>query len=186
MKKIVLAVILLNACLLASDDTVAKIRAYSWNKFINNLVEEKLELRYRAKDDEIYLYIPDQLTPTEITISDEYRKVLIDLIKKHERLETRAISWEEQYDEELGALPTADSRFMKGSFWYDSRVNTTANFFSQSPEMHQFILFFSEMPASENKSISCKGRTFYFGQKEIKELKNIFLERNFIKYRPKK
>jgi hypothetical protein len=95
MKKIVLAVILLSACLLASDDTVAKIRAYSWNKFINNLVEEKLELRYRAKDDEIYLYIPDQLTPTEITIGDEYRKVLIDLIKKHERLETRAISWEE-------------------------------------------------------------------------------------------
>ncbi len=185
--KILMAVVILvlAGAYLSADTLVAKFEGYSWNTFINNLVKENLELRYQEEAEKFYLVVPDKQTPTEITITEEYRSALYDIIKKYERKERQATSWEEEYDLQLGVLPTTDSRFYKGSFWYDARVNTAANFFSQSIELHQFILFFSEMPALDNKVVVRPAFSYYFWSEDVKNLKKIFSKSTFDKFTKK-
>ena len=184
-KNVVLIVILLMSLWLYCDVTVAEIKGHSFRKFINNFVEEELVLKYQEDTERFYLLLKQGKVTIEITIDEEYRDKLYEIIKDFEKMKRRAVAWEETYDKEIGRLPVAESRFHKGSSWYNSKVNTEVNFFSQNLEWHQLILFFSEMHAAENKNVHNNQFSLYFWDDDVRNLKKVFSKRAFKNYKKK-
>ena len=161
---------------------ITSFKALVWNQFINDLIEIKIDVAYDEAENRIYLTIPDEKYPAEITITEEYRKAMYDLVRRFERKQRQAIEWKEEYDLELDKLPVTESRFKRYKTWHKSRVNSSANFFSQNTELHQFILFFSPMTSREDDSISKKGFKLYFWAENAEELEKAFNSRTFKKY----
>ncbi|MCF7913004.1 MAG: hypothetical protein K9M99_10780 [Candidatus Cloacimonetes bacterium] len=169
---------------LFADMPVTSFKALVCNKFINNLVEVKIEIKYDEDAESFYMAIPDEKFPMEITITDEYRDEMYKLIKRFERKYRNAMDWEEEYDLELGVLPTAESRFKRHNTWHNSQVNSSVNFFSQSTELHQLIIFYSPMPSRIDKDITRDGFKLYFWGDDFKELEKAFQSKvynNFLK-----
>lgn len=183
MKKIlIINIIMIMEISLIADTPITSFKAMIWNQFINDLVEVKIDIAYDEAEDRIYMAIPDEKYPAEITITEEYRKSMYDLVRRYERKQRNAIAWGEEYDIELGKLPVAESRFKRFKNWHNSRVNSSANFFSQNTELHQFILFFSPMTSREDDSISKKGFKLYFWEENAQELEKVFNSKTFKKY----
>ncbi|MDP8220982.1 MAG: hypothetical protein P9X26_06530 [Candidatus Stygibacter frigidus] len=183
MKKVLITFILLMmAILLMADTPITSFKALVWSQFLNDLIEINVDIAYDESGDRVYMTIPDGKYPTEITITEEYRKAMFDLIRRYVRKERQAVDWEEEYDMELGRLPVADSRFKRYKTWHNSKVNSSANFFSQNKTLHQFILFFSPMTSREDDMITKKGFKLYFWFEDAKKLENAFKSKTYKKY----
>ncbi|MDP8209230.1 MAG: hypothetical protein RAO94_13880 [Candidatus Stygibacter australis] len=183
MKKVlIIYIILVMGISLIADTPITSFKAMIWNQFINDLMEIKIDVAYDEAENRIYMTIPDEKYPSEITITEEYRKAMYDLVRRFMRKQRQAIEWKEEYDLELGKLPITESRFKRYKTWHNSRVNSSGNFFSQNTELHQFILFFSPMTSREDDSISKKGFKLYFWTENAEELEKAFNPRSFKKY----
>jgi hypothetical protein len=183
MKKIIIAfVVLMMGLSLNADTPITSFKAMVWNGFINNLVEIKVNIFYQEDTETIYMAIPDAKFPMQITMTEEYRSKMYSMIKRFQRKYRNAIDWNEKLDLELGVLPTAESSFKRHKTWHKSNVNSSANFFSQSHELHQFILFFSPMPSQIDKDITREGFKLYFWSDDIKQLEQAFHPREYKKY----
>jgi len=183
MKKIfIIYILLIMGILLMADTPIASFKAYEWNQFINDLVEIKVNIAYDEVEDRVYMAISYDKYPTEITITEEYRKTMFNMIRRFVRKQRQAIEWGEEYDMELGKLPIAESRFKRAKTWHKSRVNSSANFFSQNDKLHQFILFFSPMASREDNLITKKGFKLYFWAEDISDLEKAFNSRTYKKY----
>jgi len=184
-KTIISLVVMMMGLTLVADTPITSFKALVWNSFINTLVEIKVDIFYQEDTETIYMAIPDEKFPMQITINEEYRCKMYNLIRRFERKYRNALEWEEQFDLELGVLPTAESKFKRHKTWHKSNVNSSANFFSQNAELHQFILFFSPMPSRTDRDITRDGFKLYFWADDIKQLEKAFHSKEYKKYQKK-
>lgn len=174
-----LIIVALSFTLLAKPQEITSFKASVWLNYIRDLMEIDVHMMLDKTNNEIYFQFDIPASPLQIIIDEEYRKELLDYINKFQRKVRMADMREETYDLELGKFPTARSRFFKFKTWHDSKFNSTANFFSQKAEQHQFLIMLSPMNSQPGGKIKREGTTFYFEASETKKLEKYLSKNKF-------
>ncbi|MCF7920061.1 MAG: hypothetical protein K9N06_09135 [Candidatus Cloacimonetes bacterium] len=187
MKKIIIIIMVLILGCFSSAEThrIGKIKGNIWNEFTRNLLEIEIDFCYNVETKEFSLLFNTPLNPIELVISEEYRAEMEKSLRSFRRKLRQAELQEEKYDLELSVLPVAVCRFEKGKTWFDSQINSTTNFFSQSKDIHQFILITSAMKENGDGVMKRDGLTVYIDSSEIKGMQELFKEETFQKYQKK-
>ena len=166
----------------AKSQRIGTIEGGIWNQFTRNIFEIDIELRFDPAEEEFFLFIDSPESAVEIIIDEEYRAAMEENLCIFRRKLRQVELQEKMLDVEIGEFPTAYCRFQKGKKnWYDSKINSTANFFSQKIDMHQFIIITSNMKEQDG-IIKRKSLTVYIDSSEIKKMLELFREDNFKKY----
>ena len=165
----------------AKPQRIGTIECGVWNQFTQNILEIDVELRFDPLIEEYYLVIDSPDGVVEIIVNEEYRAGMEKNLRIFRRKLRQANLQEKQLDIELGEFPTAYCRFQKGKNWFESKMNSTANFFSQKKEVHQFIIITSSMKEIDG-ILKRKSLTLYFDSSEIKGMQKLFTGDNFKSY----
>ena len=176
MKKILIAFLVLMACPAVSDTLQYRtdISPKLFNDVWNRQFDARMRIDYDKDDDWFHIYIYETMDTTGFALTREQADALIESLDKYKEWNIKASSKSVTLEKEIAKVSSA------GGFWQtgktDWRFGTsfelTALFFSQSPQIHQYVIVFPRFQQKDNEYLSHKPETIYFGYKEAIKLRN--------------
>lgn len=153
-------------------------------KYYNDVWKQQYDMAMRIDYDEqkksFDFYIQENLYLTGFTLTRDQADSLITLIDKYKEWNLKASKKGVTIEKEIGKFESSNTfwKIGNGDWSFGYGTDLSATFFSQTPKIHQLVVFFPKFKSKYNEYLTHKPETIYFSFEQAMKLRKALTKKS--------